>query len=112
MDTLSVSNTVHNSVAIADTTSDTVSPVHNSMQMTLMNPAQNLVQEFLDHVWAKDAIAWIVSPFGNDVPQITVAIFEHKVDLIDLWDDVEKFDEIWVLYLVKFLQSGDFPEYL
>ena len=58
------------------------------MQMTLMNPAQNLVQEFLDHVWAKDAIARIISPFGNNIPQITIAIFEHKVDLIDLWDHV------------------------
>jgi len=80
-------------------------PVHNSMQMALMNPAQNLVEVFFDNVWAKNTISWIVSPVSDGVAQVTIAVLEHQVDLIDLWNDIQKFNQVWMVNLVKFLQS-------
>jgi hypothetical protein len=47
------------------------------MQMTLMNPAQNLVKEFLYNIWAQDAVSGIVSPVSDKVSEVTVAILKH-----------------------------------
>tara|TARA_B110000285_G_scaffold117359_1_gene132998 strand:+ start:382 stop:564 length:183 start_codon:yes stop_codon:yes gene_type:complete len=58
--------------------------------MTLMNPAQNLVKKFLNYIWSKDAVSWIVSPVSDEVAKVTVAIFKHQVDFINLWNDIQK----------------------
>ena len=62
------------------------------MQMTLMNPAQNLVKKFLYDIWSKDTVSWIVSPVSDEVTKVAIAIFKHQVDFINLWNDIQKFD--------------------
>ena len=69
--------------------------------MALMNPAQNLIQEFLNDVWTENTVSGIVSPVGDDVTQISVAVLEDQVNFIDLRNDVVKFYQIWVINLVE-----------